>query len=167
MAIREVRAKGLEYLALATSLLQRARLSDAEAGAWEAADLQWWWRTPRRSDSIDQLFWVDDEGPVAAAVLMEWGLAWECYPLLVPGASKVSLPTVWTRTVEAINALELDAVEMLVRDDDIDLLGLLAGAGFVVGADRSWFSWMEASLRALLVRSRDRGGTRGADASRG
>ena len=31
MAIREVRASGLEYLALATELLQRARLADAEA----------------------------------------------------------------------------------------------------------------------------------------
>jgi hypothetical protein len=54
MAIREVRAKGLDYLALATSLLQRARLSDAEAGVWEAGDLQWWWRTPRRSDSLTE-----------------------------------------------------------------------------------------------------------------
>jgi hypothetical protein len=71
MEKREVRAKGLEYLDLATSLLQRARLSNAEAGAWEAADLQWWWRTPRRSDSIDQRFWLDDEGPVAAAVLYQ------------------------------------------------------------------------------------------------
>jgi hypothetical protein len=32
MAIVEVQAKGLEYLALATKLLQRARLADAEAG---------------------------------------------------------------------------------------------------------------------------------------
>ena len=53
MAIREVRASGLEYLVLATELLQRARLADAEAGGWEAADLQWWWRTPRRSDTVD------------------------------------------------------------------------------------------------------------------
>ena len=55
MPIQEVRASGREYLALATELLQRARLADAEAGLWEAADLQWWWRTPRLSDSIDQL----------------------------------------------------------------------------------------------------------------
>jgi hypothetical protein len=40
MAIDEVQAKGLKYLALATELLQRARLADAEAGVWEAADLQ-------------------------------------------------------------------------------------------------------------------------------
>jgi hypothetical protein len=48
MAAREVRASGLEYLTLATALLQRARLAYPEAGVWEAADLQWWWRSPRR-----------------------------------------------------------------------------------------------------------------------
>ena len=32
---REVRASGLEYLALVTQLLQRARLADAEAGFWK------------------------------------------------------------------------------------------------------------------------------------
>src|SRR5215211_4840073 len=60
MAIHDVRASGLDHLALATELLQRARLADPEAGLWEAADLQWWWRTPRRSDAIEQLFWIDD-----------------------------------------------------------------------------------------------------------
>jgi hypothetical protein len=72
MAISEVRASGLEYLALATQLLHRVRLPDPGAGVWEAADLQWWWRTPWRSDAIDQLFWIDDEGPVASVVLTEW-----------------------------------------------------------------------------------------------
>ena len=61
MAIDEVHASGLEYLAVVTELLQRVRVTDAKAGFWEAADLQWWWRKPRRSDAIDQLFWVDDE----------------------------------------------------------------------------------------------------------
>ena len=72
MAIDEVRVKGIEYLALATGLLQRARLADADAGVWEAADLQWWWRTPRASDTIDQVFWIDDEGPVAGVVCATW-----------------------------------------------------------------------------------------------
>jgi hypothetical protein len=71
VALREVCASGMEYLALATELLQRARLADAEAGLWEAADLHWWWRAPRPSDAIDQRFWVDDAGPVAAVVLTD------------------------------------------------------------------------------------------------
>jgi ribosomal protein S18 acetylase RimI-like enzyme len=148
MAIREVRASGLEYLALATQLLQRARLADPEAGLWEPADLQWWWRTPRRSDAIEQLFWIDDEGPVAGVVLTDWGRAWGCDPIVVPGVSTVRLVTVWARAVEAIDALGLEAVEVLARDDDLEFLRLLAGAGFVADDDdRSGITWMEAQER--------------------
>jgi hypothetical protein len=46
----ERQAAGLEYLELATALLQRARLSDPVAGLWEAADLQWWWRRDQHAD---------------------------------------------------------------------------------------------------------------------
>lgn len=147
MAIREVQASGLEYLALATELLQRARLADAEAGVWEAADLQWWWRTPRRSDAIDQLFWIDDGGPVAGVVLTEWGRAWGCDPILVPGVSAVSLASVWARAVETIDALGLEGVEVLARDDDFELLRLLADGGFVADDDRSGITWMNAEHR--------------------
>jgi ribosomal protein S18 acetylase RimI-like enzyme len=144
MAIREVRASGLEYLALATQLLQRARLADAEAGLWEAADLQWWWRTPRSSDAIDQFFWIDDEGPVAGLVLTDWGRAWGCDLIVVPGVSSVPLSTVWARAVEAIDASGLEAVEVLARDDDVELRNLLSGAGFVVDDNRSGIAWMNA-----------------------
>jgi len=147
MAIREVRASGLEYLVLATELLQRARLADAEAGGWEAADLQWWWRTPRRSDTVDQLFWIDEEGPVASVVLTDWGRAWGCDPIVVPGDSIVPLPAVWARAVEAIDSLALDAVEVLACDDDFKLLGLLAGDGFVADDGQSGITWMNAEDR--------------------
>ncbi len=143
MAVREVRASGREYLALATELLRRVRLADPVAGLWEAADLQWWWRTPRRSDSIDQLFWIDDEGPVAAVVLTDWGRAWGCDPIVVSGAG-VSLALVWTRAIEAIEGLGLEAVEVLARDDDFELLDLLAGTGFAAGDERSGVTWMDA-----------------------
>src|SRR5438874_13385806 len=104
MAVSEVRASGLEYLALVTELLQRARLADAEAGLWEAADLQWWWRTPRRSDAIDQLFWIVDEGPVAGVVLTDWGRALGCDRIVVCGAA-VSLSAVWARALEVIEGV--------------------------------------------------------------
>jgi ribosomal protein S18 acetylase RimI-like enzyme len=146
MAVREVRASGLEYLARATELLQRARLADPVAGLWEAADLHWWWRTPRRSDSIDQLFWIDDEGPVAGVVLTDWGRAWGCDPIVVPGAG-VSLADVWARAVEAIDGLGLEAVELLARDDDVELLDLLGSTGFVAGDEQSGTTWMDAADR--------------------
>ena len=147
MAIHEVRASGLEYLALATELLQRARLADAEAGVWEAADLQWWWRTPRRSDGIDHIFWIDDEGPIAGVVLTDWGRAWGCDPIVVPGVSTVTIPTVWARAREAIDALGLEAVEVLARDDDFELQGLLTGAGFMADDERSGNTSMNARDR--------------------
>jgi GNAT superfamily N-acetyltransferase len=146
MAVLEVRASGLEYLALATELLQRARLRDPEAGLWEAADLQWWWRMPRRSDAIDQLFWVDAEGPVAGVVLTDWDRVWGCDPILVPGAT-VPRVAVWARAVEAIDGLGLEAVEVLARDDDFELLDLLAGTGFVAGEERSGLTWMDVAGR--------------------
>lgn len=147
MAVHEVRASGLESLDLATQLLQRARLAEAEAGLWEAADLQWWWRTPRPSDTIDQIFWIDDEGPVASVVLTDWGRAWGCDPLVVPGNSTVPLRTVWVRAVETINNLGLERVEVLARDDDFELLESLADTGFVADDDRSGVTWMDAKDR--------------------
>jgi GNAT superfamily N-acetyltransferase len=147
VAIHEVHASGLEYLVLATELLQRVRLTDAEAGVWEAADLQWWWRTPRPSDTIDQLFWIDDYGPVAGVVLTDWGRAWGCDPIVVPSVSTVSLPTVWARAVEAVDVLGLEAVEVLARDDDSELPSLLAGAGFVADDYQSGITWMNAEDR--------------------
>jgi GNAT superfamily N-acetyltransferase len=151
MAIVEAQASGLEYLVLATELLQRARLADAEAGLWEAADLQWWWRTPRSSDAIDQHFWADDEGPVAGVVLTDWGRAWGCDPIVVPGVSTVALPTVWSCALEAIDGLGLEAVEVLARDDDVELMGLLSSAGFVADDDRSGITWMNAEDRPDVI----------------
>ncbi len=145
MPIHEVRTSGLEYLARATELLQRARLADPEGGVWEAADLQWWWRTPRQSDSIDQIFWIDDTGPVAGAVLTDWGRTWGCDLVVVPGTVRRS--KVWARALDAIDALGLDSVEVLVRDDDFELQGMLKGAGFVAGAERSGITWMNAQRR--------------------
>ena len=150
MAVREVTASGLEYLALVTKLLQRARLADPEAGLWEAADVQWWWRRPARSDAVDQVFWVDADGPVAAAVLTEWAGRWACHPLLVPRSPAVSPSTVWRRALEVIDELGLDEVEVLAREDDLELLGLLAASDFVAG-ERSSIAWMAVTGRTKVA----------------
>jgi hypothetical protein len=97
---------------------------------------------PRRSDLIDQLFWIDDEGPIAGVVLTDWSRAWGCDPVVVPGAG-VSLAHVWARAIEAIDGLGLEAVEVLARDDDVELLDLLAGTGFVAGDEHSGTTWMD------------------------
>jgi ribosomal protein S18 acetylase RimI-like enzyme len=149
MGIREVRVSGRDYLALATQLLQRARLADGAAGAWEAADIQWWWRMPRSSDRLGQQFWLDANGPVAAALLIAWDQAWECTPILVAG-ERVALEEVWTRAVERIEGLGLTTVEVFAQDDDARLLELLSGSGFEPDV-RSWFTWMDAGDRPEVV----------------
>ena len=145
--VRELRASGLEYLELVTRLLQRARLADPDGGLWEAADLQWWWRMPRPSDAIDQLLWVDDEGPVACAALTEWGpKGWGLDPIVVPGA-RIGLSIVWARGLAAVDALGLESVDTLARDDDAELLELLAESGFAPEDERSGVTWMDADER--------------------
>jgi hypothetical protein len=54
---------------------------------------------------------------------------------------------VWARAVEAVDDLALDAVEVLARDDDFDLL---AGAGFVADDDRSGIWPVPCSPRASI-----------------
>jgi predicted N-acetyltransferase YhbS len=147
MATNEVQAKGLEYLALATELLQRVRVADPEAGVWEAADVQWRWRKPRRSDSIDQLFWIDDKGPIAGVVLTDWGSSWWCDLIAVPGVATVPLSALWTRAAQSIDRLGIDSVTAFVDNDDAELADLLTNAGFVAG-DEDATAWMEAEERA-------------------
>lgn len=149
--IAELRASDREYLALVTQLLQRARVADPAAGLWEAADLQWWWRMARASDAVEQLFWIDDDGPVAAAVLTDWGRSWGCDPIVVPGVSAPSLRLIWERALEVVAALGLETLEVLVRDDNAEQQQLLAELGFVADAeDRGGVTWMDAADRPAV-----------------
>jgi predicted N-acetyltransferase YhbS len=152
VTLGEVRASGLESLSLATRLLQRARLADAEAGIWEAADVQWWWRSPRSSDSLDQRFWVDADGPVAAVLLTDWGRSWGCDPIVVPGSPEVDIGEIWARALETIAAQRLGMVDVLARDDDHDLERLLALAGFTAQSDSSGITWMDVEDRPAGAR---------------
>ena len=149
MTVRELRASGLESLALTTELLQRVRLADPTAGVWEAADLQWWWRTPRSSDTVEQLFWADDVGPVAAVVLTDWGMTWGCDPIVVPGVAAVTVSSVWKRGLLDVDHLGLDEVEILVRDDDSELRALVAAYGYVPRTEQSGITWMDLALRPV------------------
>ena len=122
---------------------------------WEAADLQWWWRTPRRSDAVDQHFWIDDEGPVAGAVLTDWGSAWGCDLIVVPGVTTVPLSVLWRRAVETIEALAIESVDVLVDNDDAELVELLTSAGFHavrlrIDAKMIRFQSAEHMVRALV-----------------
>ena len=118
----ETRVAGLAAVEAATELLHRARLADAEGGLWEAADIQWWWRMPRRSDDVEQLFWMDADGPVAGALLTDWREAWGCDLIAVAGVAP-GRSELLGRAVRRSDELGLDVVDMLVRDDRTAAVG--------------------------------------------
>ncbi len=68
MTRRPVVLSGGSYLPLVTRLLQQMRLASPIGGVWEAADVQWWWRQERPTDSARPTpgrLTTPDELPVA------------------------------------------------------------------------------------------------------
>ena len=141
--MRVERLAGLERLAAVTSLLQRARRVHPTAGFWEAADVQWWWRRPRRSDDVPLPVWFDDDGPVGAVLLTDWGDRWQADALVVPGA--IGTEVVWDELLVAIDAVD-EPIEVLVNHGDDELERLLRRDGFAA-AETSGTTWMGAADR--------------------
>ena len=84
----EQHRSGIDYLRAVTALLQRVRGADPTKGLYEAADLQWWWRTPRSIDNLPQLFRFDELGqPEAAIIATNWGNRIAPDPILMPNAT--------------------------------------------------------------------------------
>lgn len=150
MSASEVRAAGLEALMLATALLQRARRADPQAGLWEAADVQWWWRRPRRSDEVEKLFWIDDEGPVAGVLLTSWtDDDWQCDPVVVPGAADIEPGIVWRRALEHAAQHAANGFDVPVGDDDGAFQELARRSGLTAGHQDST-AWMDAADRPAV-----------------
>lgn len=147
MSVREIRAAGRDAQMLATDLLQRARQADQQGGIWEAADVQWWWRRPRRSDAVEQLFWADSQGPVAGVLLTSWtDDVWQCDPIIVPRVSSLEPKIVWGRALEQIAVHAVGGFEVPVPDADGAFKELAEGSGLVPG-ERSSSAWMAAADR--------------------
>lgn len=84
--MREEHRVGVRYLEDVTALLQR--IAHPTKGLYEAADLQWWWRTPRSTDHVGQLFWVDHRGrPEAAVTATAWRDGVSLTPIVMPDAT--------------------------------------------------------------------------------
>jgi ribosomal protein S18 acetylase RimI-like enzyme len=150
VSVREIRAAGHEGLLLATALLQRARRADPQAGCWEAADVQWWWRRPRRSDEVEKLFWLDEDGPVAGVLLTSWtDGVWQCDPIVVPRTSGPEPDVVWGRALELAAEHAADGFEVPVSDDDRLLRELAQRAGLTAG-DQDHTAWMAAADRPAV-----------------
>jgi GNAT superfamily N-acetyltransferase len=148
MPIRKV-SVGAERVALATRLLQRVRLAHPTAGVWEAADVQWWSRTRRRSDELAMPFWLDDDGPVGAVLLTDWTTTWGLDVLRVPRGAP-DMGEVWGEARGLMAAAGQSAYESLVHEDDDALISRLVAAGFEPRS-RAWGSWMDADERPQVV----------------
>ncbi len=143
--MNEFKAHGLEALNIATSLLQRARLADPTGGLFEAADVQWWWAVPRRSDEVDKLFWMDEHGPVAGVLLTSWSDDdWQCDPILVRGAEGPDRRDIWRQALIHAAKHAGNGFTVPVRDDDAEFRELAEQAGFTP-AHRDRTAWMESS----------------------
>jgi predicted N-acetyltransferase YhbS len=156
VSVREITAKGHQALELTTALLQRARRADPQAGIWEAADHQWWWRSPRPSDDAEKLFWIDDEGPVAGVLLTTWpaGAAWQCDPVVVAGAPGVDPDVVWSRAMEHVAKHSPQGFDVPVSDDDQTFRELAQQSGLTVGY-RDSTAWMDAADRSAVLAPAD------------
>jgi predicted N-acetyltransferase YhbS len=142
--------RGLDYLALVTRLLQRARLADPTAGMWEAADFQWSWRRPRVSDGYDQLFWIDSQSePVAGVIFTSGGQggACQCDVIITPGHAERMFAGLWQRALARMAELSLDTVEVTVRDDDAMMIDAVAAAGFIATGAAGASSWLNSGDR--------------------
>src|SRR3954447_24062126 len=146
--------RGVERLDATTSLLQRARLADPLAGMWEAADVQWWWRQPQESDQVEQLFWLDDDGPVAAVLLTSSGDdSWQCDPVVVPGVSGGDPEGVWVRALAHAAEHAVAGFDVPVSDGDV-FVELARRSGLTPGY-RDSTGWLDAADRPAVLAPED------------
>ena len=140
---------GLDYLEAATTLLQRTRAAHPTAGLFEAADLQWWWRSPRASDDLPQLFWFDDDGwPVAAVVTTQWSQAPALTPIVMPDATTGWVEHVLDRGLEHAAACGLGEVDVEASVDAGDSVReALVHRGFEYEEDAVVEAWLAAAAR--------------------
>lgn len=139
---------GLDYLTAVTTLLQRARGAHPTKGLYEAADLQWWWRNPRSTDQLPQLFWFDELGrPEAAVIATDWGSRMALDPIVMPDAAPDRVADVFERGLAHAAELGLEAIELEVDRDDHVLREVLATKGFTMEEDGLVETWLAAEAR--------------------
>ncbi len=145
MTRRPVVLSGGSYLPLVTRLLQQMRLASPIGGVWEAADVQWWWRQERPTDSCGQLFWLDEKDePVAAVIVTDFFHSVQCDVLVLPKESRFG-PTAWQDAFRRVDVLGI-AATFPVRSDDAARLAGLTDAGYRPASEPSVVAtWRVAS----------------------
>lgn len=124
------RVAGREYLELATSLLQAARLSSPDSGLWEAADLQWWWRKDQHRDPERQVAWFESGTPVAVTALTDLGDRFQLDLFELERDDRRVREEMWPVAVAMIASLSSANFEVHVRHDDYLMAELARSVGF-------------------------------------
>ncbi len=151
--MREEHCVGIQYLEAATVLLRRIRNAHPTAGLYEAADLHWWWRTPRSTDNIGQLFWFDAAGrPEAAVILTQWGDTLSLQPIVMPDATPQWVTHVIERGLAHASELGYETIEVMVDRADQIAREVLAGHGFANsdGSTDDVETWLVAENRPKI-----------------
>jgi GNAT superfamily N-acetyltransferase len=145
---REQHVVGLDCVRAVTTLLQRVRRAHPTAGLYEAADVQWWWRTPRRTDALPQLVWFDDLGrPEAAVIATDWGDRVALDPIRMPDASAEWVAHVMERGLQHAVASGFDTIGLEVDRTDAVLRDVLVAHGFDIDGDGVVEAWLRADAR--------------------
>ncbi len=134
--LREQHRVGVRYLEAATVLLQRVRSVHPTKGLFEAADLQWWWSTPRSTDHLPQLFWFDHFGrPEAAVIATDWGGGMALAPIVMPDATPDWVAHVIERGLAHASEAGLGEIDLEVDLADDVMREVLVGHGFAITGD--------------------------------
>lgn len=158
-SLREEQRVGLDYLETVTTLLQRIRAAHPTKGTFEASDLQWWWRTPRPTDEIPQLFWFDEHGPAAAIIATDWRGDVALAPMTLPDAPRELLETIIERGVAHADTNGLGSLDLEVDRADGVLQEVLVANGFTTGSDDGedaasisvFEAWMPAAAKPAIT----------------
>lgn len=154
--LRRVQRNGIDAVEMITALLQRRRSAHPTKGLYEAAELQFWWSIPRRTDEVDQLFWIDaDDQPVAAAAVFDFSTASSLVydevifcPFALPDATPEFLAEVVEAGLALANAQGFEAVELEVEQSDEIMQAVLTTRGFAVKEQEVLIEcWLESARR--------------------
>ncbi len=119
------------------------------AGLYEAADLHWWWRTSRSTDSFPQLFWFDHlDRPQAAAIATDWGDRIALDPIVMPDATPDWVAHVMQRGLTHAGHSGFGAIGVEVDRADVVLREVLVGNGFEIAEDGVVEAWLAADARS-------------------
>ncbi|NNC78699.1 MAG: GNAT family N-acetyltransferase [Acidimicrobiales bacterium] len=152
---REELRVGLDWVDTMTTLLQRARSAHPTYGSYEAAEIQWWWRSPRSTDTFPQLFWFDDQDrPEAAMIAADFGgggsAVYEDTTLVflfMPDPAADWVAHVVERGLAHVAEHGIETVELEVDQTDDVMRNILVGHGFALKGDAVVEAWLAADSR--------------------